>query len=206
MELSGEQLIAAPRQKVWGALNDPEVLRACIPGCTSLERDGENGFAALVQVKVGPAKANFSGRVELSNIKPPESYTISGEGKGGAAGMAKGGADVFLEESGDGTLLRYNVKADVGGKLAQIGSRLITSTANRYTRDFFGRFGDIVTGAVPLPAAAPATAAGAPATVAAPVASAGGSQTDRNVAHIRRLNWALLAIIVALVVYIIAGQ
>ncbi len=203
MELSGEQKIAAPRQKVWDALNDPEVLRACIPGCESLDRDGENAFAAVVQVKVGPVKAKFSGRVQLSNINPPESYTISGEGKGGAAGMAKGGADVVLEEDGDGTLLRYAVKADVGGKLAQIGSRLIQSTANKYTRDFFGRFGDIVTGAVPLPAAAPAVVAGAPA---APVRAAEGGPADENVAHIRRLNWALLAIIVGLVIYILAGQ
>ncbi len=203
MELSGEQKIAAPRQKVWDALNDPEVLRACIPGCESLDRDGENAFAAVVQVKVGPVKAKFSGRVQLSNINPPESYTISGEGKGGAAGMAKGGADVVLEEDGEGTLLRYAVKADVGGKLAQIGSRLIQSTANKYTRDFFGRFGDIVTGAVPLPAAAPAVVAGAPA---APVRAAEGGPADENVAHIRRLNWALLAIIVGLVIYILAGQ
>ena len=202
MELSGEQKIAAPRQKVWDALNDPEVLRACIPGCESLDRDGENAFAAVVQVKVGPVKAKFSGRVQLSNINPPESYTISGEGKGGAAGMAKGGADVVLEEDGDGTLLRYAVKADVGGKLAQIGSRLIQSTANKYTRDFFGRFGDIVTGAVPLPAAAPAVAAGAPA---APVRAAEGGPADENAAHIRRLNWVLLAIIVGLVIYILAG-
>ena len=156
MELSGEQRIAAPRQKVWDALNDPQVLKACIPGCESLERDGENAFAARVLAKFGPVKANFSGAVQLSNINPPESYTISGEGKGGAAGMAKGGADVVLLEDGDGTLLRYSVKADVGGRIAQVGSRLIQSTANRYSRDFFARFGDIVTGAASLPEAAPA--------------------------------------------------
>jgi carbon monoxide dehydrogenase subunit G len=205
MELSGEQRIAAPRQKVWDALNDPDVLKACIPGCESLDRDGENAFAAIVQVKVGPVKAKFSGRVQLSNINPPESYTISGEGKGGAAGMAKGGADVILEEDGEGTLLRYAVRADVGGKLAQIGSRLIQSTANKYTSDFFGRFGDIVTGAVPLPEAVPEVKAGAPAAVAAPARAAAGGPADENVAHIRRLNWALLAIIAALVVYILAG-
>ena len=204
MELNGEQRIAAPRQKVWDALNDPQVLKACIPGCESLERDGENAFAARVQAKFGPVKVKFSGAVQLSNINPPQSYTISGEGKGGAAGMAKGGADVVLLEDGDGTLLRYSVKADVGGKVAQVGSRLIESTANRYSRDFFARFGDIVTGAVPLPAAAPA---GAPAAApAAPVLAPGAGKADENAAHIRRLNWALLAIIVGLVVYIIAGQ
>ena len=211
MELSGEQRIAAPRQKVWEALNDPEVLKACIPGCESLEQDGDKGFAATVLMKVGPVKARFAGTVALSNIRPPESYTISGEGKGGTAGMAKGGADIVLEEDGDGTLLRYTVKADVGGKLAQIGSRLVQSTANKYSRDFFSRFGDIVTGVAPLVEVAPEVAAAAApeaAPEAAPMAPAAApapsGQADENVAHIRRLNWALLAIIVALVAYILA--
>ena len=155
MELSGDHRIAASRQAVWNALNDPEVLKACIPGCESLTRDGDNAFDAIVQAKVGPVRAKFSGRVELSNIRPPESYTITGEGRGGTAGMAKGGADVVLEEDGDGTVLRYTVNADVGGKLAQIGSRLVKSAANKQAREFFSRFGDIVTGAVPLPQADP---------------------------------------------------
>ncbi len=205
MELSGDHRIAASRQAVWNALNDPEVLKACIPGCESLTRDGDNAFDAIVQAKVGPVRAKFSGRVELSNIRPPESYTITGEGKGGTAGMAKGGADVVLVEDGDGTVLRYTVNADVGGKLAQIGSRLVKSAANKQAREFFSRFGDIVTGAVPLTQAvapeAVSVAAGAPATAVAPP----GGRGDENMAHIRRLNWALLAIIVGLIAYILAA-
>ncbi len=204
MELNGQQRIAAPRQKVWDALNDARVLKACIPGCESLTQDGDNAFDAIVQVKVGPVRAKFSGRVELSDIRPPESYRISGEGKGGVAGFAKGGADVSLVEDGDGTILNYAVKADVGGKLAQIGSRLVQSTANKYTADFFARFGDIVTGAVPIEeeAAVVAAAAGGKRAVAAvrPMAPA----DDRNTAHLRQLNWALLAIVVALIGYILA--
>ena len=204
MELNGQQRITAPRQKVWDALNDARVLKACIPGCESLTQDGDNAFDATVQVKVGPVRAKFSGRVELSDIRPPESYRISGEGKGGVAGFAKGGADVSLVEDGDGTILNYAVKADVGGKLAQIGSRLVQSTANKYTADFFARFGDIVTGVVPIEeeAAVVAAAAGGKPAVAAvrPMAPA----DDRNAAHLRQLNWALLAIVVALVGYILA--
>jgi uncharacterized protein len=205
MELSGDHRIAASRQAVWNALNDPEVLKACIPGCETLTRDGDNAFDAIVQAKVGPVRAKFSGRVELSNIRPPESYTITGEGKGGTAGMAKGGADVVLEEDSDGTVLRYTVNADVGGKLAQIGSRLVKSAANKQAREFFSRFGDIVTGAVPLPEAvtpeAMGMAAGTPAATVAPPSG----RVDENMAHIRRLNWALLAIIVGLIAYILAA-
>lgn len=210
MELKGEHHIAAPREKVWAALNDPNVLRACIPGCETLSQSGENGFDAVVMAKVGPVKARFSGAVQLSNIKPPESYTISGEGKGGAAGMAKGGADVVLVEDGDGTLLKYTVMADVGGRLAQIGSRLIASTANKYARDFFARFGDIVTGKVPLEdtaatAAAVAAAGGGPVAIAIPGAATSmpSPQGDPNAAHIRRLNWVLLATNIALVTYLL---
>ena len=202
MELNGQQRIAASRQKVWDALNDARVLKACIPGCESLTQDGDNAFDATVQAKVGPVRAKFSGRVELSDIRPPESYRISGEGKGGVAGFAKGGADVSLVEDGDGTILTYAVKADVGGKLAQIGSRLVQSTANKYAADFFARFGDIVTGAVPIEEeAALATAAGKQAVAAVrPMAPA----DDKNIAHLRQLNWALLAIIAALIGYILA--
>jgi hypothetical protein len=199
MELSGDHRIAASRQAVWNALNDPEVLKACIPGCESLTRDGDNAFDAIVQAKVGPVRAKFSGRVELSNIRPPESYTITGEGRGGTAGMAKGGADVVLEEDGDGTVLRYTVNADVGGKLAQIGSRLVKSAANKQAREFFSRFGDIVTGAVPLPQAV------TPEAVRTAASPAPSSRGDENIAHIRRLNWALLAIIVGLIAYILAA-
>ena len=204
MELNGQQRIAAPRQKVWDALNDARVLKACIPGCESLTQDGDNAFDATVQVKVGPVRAKFSGRVELSDIRPPESYRISGEGKGGVAGFAKGGADVSLVEDGDGTILNYAVKADVGGKLAQIGSRLVQSTANKYTADFFARFGDIVTGAVPIEEEAAVVAAAAEGKRAAAAVRPTAPADDRNTAHLRQLNWALLAIVVALVGYILA--
>ncbi len=201
MELNGQQRIAATRQKVWDALNDPRVLKACIPGCESLTQDGDNAFEAIVQAKVGPVRAKFSGRVELSDIRPPESYRISGEGKAGPAGVAKGSADVSLVEDGDGTVLNYVVKADVGGKLAQIGSRLVQSTANKYAAEFFARFGDIVTGAVPIEALA---AEGAPPPRAVAPMAQPAAADDANTAHLRRLNWALLAIIAVLIGFILA--
>lgn len=140
MELKGEYRIPAPRERVWAMLNDPNVLRECIPGCESLEGSPEKGFAARVTTKVGPVKATFNGQVTLSNIRAPESYTISGEGKGGVAGFAKGGADVHLAESGTDTVLTYNVNAQVGGKLAQLGARLIDSTAKKLADQFFSTF------------------------------------------------------------------
>ncbi|MEM7041321.1 MAG: carbon monoxide dehydrogenase subunit G [Pseudomonadota bacterium] len=141
MDMSGEYQIAAPREKVWEGLNDPETLRASIPGCQSLEKTGDNAFSAKVVAKVGPVKATFGGDVTLSNINPPESYTISGEGKGGAAGFAKGGADVKLADDGEGgTILTYTAKADVGGKLAQLGSRLIDGTSKKMADEFFSNF------------------------------------------------------------------
>jgi carbon monoxide dehydrogenase subunit G len=141
MEMTGERRIAAPRQRVWDALNDPAVLQAAIPGCESVERTGDDSFQAKVAVKLGPMSARFGGKVQLTNINAPASYTISGEGQGGAMGFAKGGADVALEEIGpDETLLRYNVKAQVGGKMAQLGARLIDSTAKSMADQFFDRF------------------------------------------------------------------
>lgn len=140
MEMTGEHRIAAPRSVVWEGLNDPEVLRRSIPGCDSLEKTSPTEMTASVTAKVGPVKATFGGQVTLSNLNPPEGYTISGEGKGGAAGFAKGGADVKLVEDGDGTLLQYAVKANIGGKLAQLGARLIDGTAKKMADDFFTRF------------------------------------------------------------------
>ena len=145
MEMSGEQIIAAPRQTVWDALNDPEVLKACIPGCDSLEKTSDAEMKATVTTKVGPVKAKFKGEVTLSDIDPPNGYRISGEGKGGAAGFAKGGAQVTLSDSEDGgTVLHYTVDATVGGKLAQIGSRLIDATAKKLSGEFFAAFADHV--------------------------------------------------------------
>ena len=129
MDMTGEYRIPASRDQVWAALNDADTLRASLPGCETLEQVSDREFAATVVAKVGPVKAKFNGNVTLSNLNPPESYTISGEGKGGAAGFAKGGADVRLVEEGEVTMLTYTAKADVGGKLAQLGSRLIDGTA-----------------------------------------------------------------------------
>jgi hypothetical protein len=145
MELTGEHTIQADRQKVWDSLNDPEILKQCIPGCEEIEQSAENEFSAKVKAKVGPVNSRFSGKVMLSNLNPPESYTISGEGSGGAAGFAKGGADVKLEEiDASQTKLSYKVDAQVGGKLAQLGQRLIQSTANKYAKQFFDKFEQVV--------------------------------------------------------------
>ena len=163
MDMTGQHTIPAPRQTVWEALNDPDVLKQCIPGCEEIERTGDDGFTAKVSVKVGPVKAKFGGQVTLSDIDPPNGYTISGEGKGGAAGFAKGGAKVHLEDADGGaaTVLSYEVNASVGGKLAQIGARLIDSTAKKYANDFFATFSEIA-----------ASRAGGPAPAAAGAASA----------------------------------
>jgi len=144
MDMTGEYLVPAPKQAVWEALNDPEVLKLCIPGCEEVNKTSDTGFDAKVSAKVGPVKARFAGAVTLSDIDPPNGYTISGEGKGGAAGFAKGGAKVALSEAEGGTLLKYVVNAQVGGKLAQIGARLIDSTAKKMANDFFKTFGEVV--------------------------------------------------------------
>ena len=143
--IEGEERILAPKDAVWKALNDPAVLKACIPGCESLEMSSPTEMAATVVLKIGPIKATFTGEVTLKNLNPPTSYTIQGEGKGGIAGFAKGGADVTLEEIEPGiTLLKYAAKADVGGKIAQLGSRLITSTSKKLAGQFFSSFGETV--------------------------------------------------------------
>ena len=140
--IEGEERIAAPVEKVWAALNDPAVLKESIPGCQSLEMKSPTDMAATVVLKIGPIKATFNGEVTLKNLNPPHSYTIQGEGKGGIAGFAKGGADVTLAPDGDGaTVLKYAAKADVGGKIAQLGSRLITSTSKKLAGEFFSTFG-----------------------------------------------------------------
>lgn len=144
MDMTGQQMIRAPREKVWAALNDPEILQQAIPGCQSLEKRTDNEFVATVVTKLGPVKANFSGKVTLADIDPPNGYTIQGEGQGGATGFAKGGAKVALQDDPAGTLLRYEVHAAVGGKLAQIGSRLIDATARKMADDFFSRFNQLV--------------------------------------------------------------
>jgi carbon monoxide dehydrogenase subunit G len=180
MEMTGERRIAAPRQRVWEALNDPAVLQAAIPGCESVERTAEDAFQAKVSVKLGPMSAKFGGKVQLTNINPPVSYTIGGEGQGGAMGFAKGGADVALEEVGPSeTLLRYNVKAQVGGKMAQLGARLIDSTAKSMADQFFDRF------AAQL--APPAPVEAAPVAAAAPVISETGWEAGSVMDQVSRL-------------------
>ena len=145
LEMSGEETIAASRETVWAALNNPEILKASIPGCESLEMTDDTHMNAVVALKIGPVKARFKGAVELQNINAPSSYTIAGEGQGGIAGFAKGGADVELTELGpQETLLRYTAKADVGGKMAQLGSRLIDSTAKKLSAQFFAKFNETV--------------------------------------------------------------
>ncbi len=160
MDMSGERRIAAPRQAVWNALNDTEILKSCIPGCESLVRSGENDLKATAAVKIGPISARFSGVVHLTDLDPPNSYRISGEGQGGVAGFAKGGADVHLADDGADTLLSYVVKAQVGGKMAQLGARLIEATSKQMADLFFDRFTAIVAAPVVLEqSAVPVTSA-----------------------------------------------
>ncbi len=168
MEMTGERRIPASRQAVWEALNDPEALKLAIPGCESVTRTAPDAFEAKVAVKLGPMAAKFGGKVKLENLNPPASYTISGEGSGGAMGFAKGGADVALEEVGPSeTLLKYNVKAQVGGKIAQLGARLIDSTAKQMADQFFDKFAANLT---PAPVAAPVVELAPEAAMAPPPA------------------------------------
>lgn len=147
MELTGEHRIPASRERVWDLLNDPDVLGQCIPGCEEIEATGDDAFSAKVQLKIGPVKAKFNGNVELQDKVYPESYRIVGEGSGGIAGFAKGGARVHLtEEAPEETLLAYEVDAQVGGKIAQLGNRLIKSTSAKLAGQFFTKFSEIAAG------------------------------------------------------------
>jgi carbon monoxide dehydrogenase subunit G len=177
MKMTGEEIIAAPRRVVWDALNDPEVLKQCITGCEEIKKKSDTEFEAKVTAKVGPVKASFIGAVKLSKLNPPRSYVISGEGKGGVAGFAKGGATVQLSDTADGqTKLSYDVDAQVGGKLAQIGSRLIDSTAKKMAADFFKKFNKVVS------ERAQAAAAAAPAKAEAKKAPAKKAATKKAAA------------------------
>ena len=182
MKLADEKRIEAPRDVVWRGLNDIDILQKSIPGCESLERVSDTEFNAEVSAKVGPVKAKFKGNVHLSELNPPESYRISGEGKGGAAGFAKGGARITLSEDGTGTILSYEVDADVGGKLAQIGGRLLEGTSKKLAGEFFNNFeaalkADMSDGAED--AAAPTLTAGEPA-IEKPTASAAASGSSSS--------------------------
>jgi carbon monoxide dehydrogenase subunit G len=194
MQMTGEQHIAAPPATVWKALNDPDVLRQSIPGCQTLDKEDDEHFRATVEVKIGPIGARFNGRVALSDIDPPNGYTINGEGQGGTVGHAKGGAKVRLKPDNGGTLLTYQVDAQVGGRLAQLGGPIIDATAKRLAAQFFSRFGEIVAGGGAM---VPAAAGAGQKAVAAP---AGGSvRTGSSVP-------AVLAAAAALVIGFLAGH
>ncbi len=190
MKMTGEQRIAAPRAKVWDALNDPAVLRQCIPGCQSLEKEADGRLKAIVAIKIGPIGARFSGAVTLSELDPPNGYTITGEGQGGTVGSAKGGAKVRLVDDGGGTLLSYEVDAQVGGRLAQLGGPIIDATAKQLAGKFFEQFSSVLGG----PAQAP-TAAG----VAAPVARAPAPAAARGFPAA----WVLALAVAALTGYLV---
>lgn len=149
MDMNGEYRIAASRERVWAALNDPEVLKQAIPGCEEMTKLSDTELEASAKARIGPVSARFKGKVTLSNLNPPESYTLSGEGSGGAAGFAKGEAQVTLVEDGENTILRYAVKASIGGKLAQIGQRLVDGAAKKMADDFFDTFSELAGGKVP---------------------------------------------------------
>jgi uncharacterized protein len=175
MKMSGSRQIEAPQADVWSKLNDIDVLKRCIPGCESLEKAGENDLKSTVAVKIGPMNVKFSGAVTLSDLNPPASYRISGKGQGGAAGFASGGANVHLEPKGGGTLLTYDVDATVGGKIAQLGARLIDATAASLANQFFDRFA-----AEMAPAAAAATT---PVASAESLGEPAGARGARSVDH-----------------------
>ncbi len=156
MDMTGERRIPAPRQKVWDALNDPEVLKASIPGCKTLVKESDTDLKATAAVKIGPIAAQFTGKVQLLDLDPPNSYRIAGEGQGGVAGFAKGGAKVRLADDGPNTLLSYDVQAQVGGKIAQLGARLIDASAKQMADAFFDRFSAAVSEPVSVAADGPA--------------------------------------------------
>ena len=193
MTMTGEVSLPAERPKVWALLNDPEVLKSAIPGCESLERTGDNGFAAVVKTKIGPVSATFKGKVELSDIVPLVGYTIKGEGEGGIAGFAKGGAKVSLADAPGGTLLHYDVEATVGGKIAQLGSRLVDGVAKNMADKFFTSFVAVAGSAAapagdgqPIAAAAPGVESPAVARAApspAPAAPAAKTSWFRRISE-----------------------
>jgi carbon monoxide dehydrogenase subunit G len=187
MELTGERLIAAPIATTWAALNDPQILKGCIAGCESLERTGDDAFAAVVAMKIGPVSARFKGNLKMTNVNPPSGYTIHFDGQGGVAGFGRGSADVALAPEGEATKLAYQARATVGGKMAQIGSRLIDATAAKITEDFFKAF------EARLRTEAPATITATPASAVQP----------RPRQPTGGLGWALAAAVIAATLYFV---
>ena len=175
MNLSGEHRIEAPREEVWRALNDPETLKRAIPGCQAIERESDSAFRATVKSRIGPVSAVFRGAVTLSDLDPPRAYTISGEGQGGAAGFARGGARITLEEDGGATVLRYEAQGQMGGKLAQIGARLVEGSARKLADGFFRSLNELIAPGAPEEGEQPGAAAEAPASEPAPARPAYGA-------------------------------
>ena len=172
MDMTGERRIPAPRQKVWDALNDPEMLKAAIPGCKTMEKLSDTDLRATAAIRIGPIAAQFTGKVQLLDLNPPTSYRIAGEGQGGVAGFANGGATVHLSDDGPFTLLQYEVKAQVGGKIAQLGTRLIDATAKQMADQFFDRFSAEVSSPAEIAADGPIGAVAALAQPPGPTAPA----------------------------------
>jgi carbon monoxide dehydrogenase subunit G len=200
MQLTGTERIQAPRAIVWQALNDPEILKNCIPGCESIELTSPTEMKARVGLRLGPIKANFEGKVTLSDIDPPNGYTISGEGSGGAAGGARGSAKVKLTEDQGATVLDYSVDSQVSGKIAQLGARLIDATAQKLAGDFFGKFSTLVGGGAPA-----ASQAGAPE---AAIVATHPSTSQTSAASASHWRWFLLgaAVIAALLLWLALGR
>lgn len=195
MQMTGEYQIPAPRETVWRALNDPEILRQSIPGCESLEKLSDTELTAKVVIAIGPVKARFTGKVTLGDLDPPNGYSITGEGQGGVAGFGKGKATVKLADNAGGTTLNYTAEAQVGGKLAQLGARLIDSTAKKLADDFFNRFVAAVSPPAPAAAALDAAAPAATPAAAASAPAVGGARVSPAV-------WIVgLVIVVAAVLY-----
>ena len=208
MEMTGEERIEAPRERVWAALNDPAVLKDCIPGCQSLEQTAPNKLAAVAAIKVGPIGARFKGDVTLSELDPPNGYRLDGEGQGGVAGFAKGGATVRLAEDGpDATILSYAVDVQIGGKLAQVGGALIDATAKQMAGAFFRKFGQRVTAAEiePVAALSAAPASEAAAATAPAATPATGPAAAQPVVHAAASGGSKLGLFLAVGVALLLG-
>jgi uncharacterized protein len=198
MNMSGEQRIAAPRQRVWEALNDPGTLRASIPGCQSLEKEADDRFAATVEIKMGPIGARFKGAVSLTDLNPPHGYTLILQGNGGITGSVKGNARVRLREDAGATLIAFEVNAEVAGRMAQLGGPLIDATAKQLANKFFTRFGEIVGGAAQPTESAPLDATASPIMPVGPVA-----RPSSAVAGHLPMAWILATVVAALVGFLL---
>jgi uncharacterized protein len=200
MKLTAEQRIAAPRQRVWEGLNDPEILRASIPGCQSLDKVTDDRFTATMEVKAGPIGARFKGAVSLTDLDPPNGYTLLLEGSGGIAGSMKGSAKVRLSDTSGGTLISYHVEAQVGGRMAQLGGPVIDATAKQLADKFFSRFGEVVAGgAAPGEKTLGTTGASAPAAAIAPANTAARAPTNSGLP----MAWILATVVAALTGFLV---